>query len=144
MIVQVQPLDATREAATREVRVNTATESGYVLVVEDDDGICDVISTILTDAGYEAVCVQSAERALRLVEGRRPGLVLLDLSVAGPHLDDLIAAYRRDASGRAPIVVMSGHPRARETAAAISADAVLEKPFDILVLLDTVEAAFER
>jgi DNA-binding response OmpR family regulator len=144
MIVQVQPRDRWADEAAREVLVSKADNPGYVLVVEDDDGICDVISTILADAGYEAACAQSAERARRLVEGRQPGLMLLDLSVAGPHLDALIAAYRRPPNGTAPIVIVSGHPRVNDVADTLGADAVLAKPFDVQVLLDTVEAAFER
>jgi DNA-binding response OmpR family regulator len=144
MIVQARPPDTRPEAATREVLVSEADRYGYVLIVEDDDSICEVISTILTDAGYESVCAQSAERALRQVEERRPGLILLDLSVARADLDALLAAYRRSPDDAAPVVVMSGHPRIRDLASEIGTDAVLEKPFDVLVLLDTVEAALER
>lgn len=144
MIVQARPPGVMLEAATREVLVSEATNQGYVLIVEDDDSICEVVSTILADSGYESICAQSAAQALRQVEARRPDLILLDLSVAGADLDALLAANRRDPDEAAPVVVMSGHPRIRERAAEIGADAFLEKPFDVLVLLDTVETAFER
>ena len=58
------------EQATREVLVRVTDDTGYVLVVEDDESICEVVSVILADVGYEAVCAQSAERALRLVVPR--------------------------------------------------------------------------
>lgn len=144
MIVDARRPGATEAVMTREVLVNETAAQGYVLIAEDDDGICDVISTILADAGYESVCARSAREALRLVEGRLPGLMLLDLSVAGPDLDALLAAYRRAPNEAAPVVVMSGYPRIRELAAEIGADAFVEKPFDVLVLLDTVEAALRR
>jgi DNA-binding response OmpR family regulator len=144
MIVQVKPLNDVSTVMTHEVLVSDAEQSGYVLVVEDDASICEVISTILSDAGYASDCAQSAEQALRLVQDRPPGLILLDLSVAGSQLNELVTAYRGLADGTAPIVIMSGHPRARALAAEIGADAFIEKPFDLLVLLDTVEAAFER
>lgn len=144
MIVQARPPGARPGAVKREVLVSKADLHGYVLIVEDDDSICEVISTILEDAGYESACAQSAVQALRLVEERQPGLILLDLSVAGSGVDTLLASYRRPPNETAPIVVMSGHPRIRDLAAEIGADALLGKPFDVLVLLDTVEAAFER
>jgi len=144
MIVQVRPPGAEPAAATSEVLVSKSDPNGYVLVIEDDDSICEVISAILADAGYESICAQSAEQALRLVEERRPGVILLDLSVAGSDLDTVLAAYRRSPGEAAPVVVMSGHPRIRDLAAEIGADAMLEKPFDVLVLLDTVEAALAR
>src|SRR5215211_4085845 len=121
MIVQVRPPDAEPAAATSEVLVSKSDPNGYVLVVEDDDSICEVISTILADAGYESVCARSAERALRLVEECRPGLILLDLSVAGADLDGLLAAYRQSSKEAAPVVVMSGHPRIQDLAAEIGA-----------------------
>jgi two-component system, NtrC family, nitrogen regulation response regulator NtrX len=144
MFVQVRSPGARPAATTSEVLVSDTDTPRYVLVVEDDDGICEVISAVLADAGYESACAQSTEQALRLVEERRPGLILLDLSVVGSDLDALLAAYRRAPGQAAPIVVMSGHPRIRDLAAEIGADAIVEKPFDVLVLLDTVEAAFER
>jgi DNA-binding response OmpR family regulator len=143
MIVQATPLDDRSEVATHEVLVSETEKPGYVLVVEDDASICEVISTILSDAGYASACAQSADQALRLVQERQPGLILLDLSIAGSQLDALVAAYRGTADGTAPIVVMSGHPRIKDLAAEIGADAFIEKPFDLLVLLDTVEGAFE-
>ena len=116
----------------------------YVLVVEDDEGVGEVISTILVDDGYEAVCARSAEEALQLLQDRQPGVILLDLSVAGSHLDELVTAYRRIPNGTAPIIVVSGHPCAGHLAHTIGADRYLEKPFDIVVLLDTVAEALER
>jgi DNA-binding response OmpR family regulator len=144
MMVHTRPLDDRSQVATYEVLVSETAQSAYVLVVEDDASICEVISTILSDAGYASACAQRADQALRLVQERQPDLILLDLSVAGSQLDELVAAYRRTADGTAPIVVMSGHPRVRDLAAEIGADAFIEKPFDLLVLLDTVEAAVER
>jgi DNA-binding response OmpR family regulator len=144
MIDNAQRPTCGTEWPIREVLVSGANTTGYVLIVEDDDGVSDVIATILADAGYEAACARSGEEALGLAQARQPGLILLDLSVAGVHLEKLIAAHRQIQTGRAPIVVMSGHPHGRERAAEIGADAFLEKPFDLLVLLDTVEAAFER
>jgi len=144
MIDNAQRQTCGAERAIREVLVSGTNTTDYVLIVEDDDGVSDVIATILADAGYEAACARSGEEALRLAQARQPGLILLDLSVAGAHLEELLALHRRTPNGLAPIVVVSGHPHGREMAARIRADAFLEKPFDLLVLLETVEAAFGR
>jgi CheY-like chemotaxis protein len=142
MIAEVYRPNRNAEQATHEVLVSETDRSGYVLVVDDDDGICEVMCAILSDAGYEAECARSAGQAIQRARERQPGLILLDISVGGPIVDELVAACRQSPTGPPPIVVMSGHPRLRELAAAIGADAVLEKPFDVLVLLDIVEAAF--
>src|SRR4051794_1083518 len=107
MMTDNRPLSMCSERRMgREVLVSGADTRGFVLVVEDDDGISDVISMILADAGFDSAWVRSGEAALLLARDRQPGLILLDLSVAGAHLEGLIAQYRRTPNGTARIVAM--------------------------------------
>jgi two-component system nitrogen regulation response regulator NtrX len=117
-------------------------KSGYILVVDDDESICDVVAAVLRDEGYEVVCVRSVESALQVVNGRQPRLMLLDLSVANQGGAALVASYRLMENGPGHIIVMSGHVHGEQEASALGADGFLEKPFDILVLLEVVEQAF--
>ena len=52
--------------------------SDYVLVVDDDEAICDLIELALGDEGYEVACCTNPADALRLVARRPSGLILLD------------------------------------------------------------------
>ncbi|MGH2410634.1 MAG: response regulator, partial [Chloroflexota bacterium] len=49
-----------------------------VLVVDDDELICDLVSETLSFEGFEVETAFSGEQALRMLEGTRPNLILLD------------------------------------------------------------------
>ena len=115
-------------------------ESTYILVVDDDESICDVIALILSEEGYEVTSARDGARALRLIAERPPALILLDLSIADRSAEELVAAYRQVASEAASIIVVSGNANVEQRAEAVSADAFLTKPFDLAILLDTVQA----
>ncbi len=119
-------------------------EMGYILVVDDDESICDVIESALTDEGYEVVCARNGENALRVLQERPPALVLFDLVMPDQDGADFIGACRQVPHGAAPLVVVSGMPNLDQIAAQIGADGFVAKPFDLTVFLDTVQAALAR
>jgi two-component system nitrogen regulation response regulator NtrX len=43
-----------------------------VLIVDDEESICQTLTGILTDEGYEVVTAGSGEEALRILERNRP------------------------------------------------------------------------
>jgi CheY-like chemotaxis protein len=116
-------------------------EMGYILVVDDDEGVRDVIELVLADEGYEVVCAGNGGHALRALRERPPALVLFDLVMPDQGGADFIAACRRVPNGDAPMIAVSGLPSLDRVAARIGADGFLAKPFDLTVLLDTVQAA---
>ena len=116
-------------------------EMGYILVVDDDDDICDVIDMALTDEGHEVVCASNGGQALRLLQERRPALVLFDLVMPDQGGADFIQACRRVPNGSVPMLAVSGMPGLDQIATTIGADGFLAKPFDLAVLLERVQAA---
>ena len=116
---------------------------GYILVVDDDESICDVIDAVLTDEGYEVVCARNGAHALRLLQERAPALVLFDLVMPDQSGEDFIAACRQVPNGAAPMIVVSGMPHLDQIAATIGAVRFLTKPFDLTDLLDTVQATID-
>jgi CheY-like chemotaxis protein len=85
-------------------------EMGYILVVDDDDGICDVIEAVLSDEGYEVVCARNGGHALRVLQERVPVLVLFDLVMPDRSGADFIAACRQVPNGSVPMIVVSAMP----------------------------------
>jgi DNA-binding response OmpR family regulator len=57
--------------------------SGRVLVVDDDELICDLVSETLSFEGYAVASAYSGEQALRTLETSRPDLILLDIMMSG-------------------------------------------------------------
>ena len=57
--------------------------SNSILIVDDEQGIREALSSILADEGYEPVAVSSGEECLTLLEERSIDLVLLDVWLDG-------------------------------------------------------------
>ncbi|MFH1857486.1 MAG: response regulator [Candidatus Omnitrophota bacterium] len=50
-----------------------------ILVVDDEQEVCDLLQEFLSKKNYEVLTATEAESALRLVESNRPHMVLLDI-----------------------------------------------------------------
>ena len=54
-----------------------------VLIVDDEQDVCDMLKKYLTKKGYEAIIAQSGEEAITKVREERPHIVLLDIKMPG-------------------------------------------------------------
>lgn len=118
---------------------------GNVLIVEDDPDVRDMLSTLLSMEGFNAVAAEDGLEALHLLRAVRhrapdvPCLVLLDLKM--PRLSG--HEFRRAQLGdpivaSVPVAVMSGAIDLQQRAEALGAVATVPKPIDCDALLDVV------
>jgi CheY-like chemotaxis protein len=109
-----------------------------VLVVDDDDGIRDFVTLVLSDEGYDVVGASNGAAALDALNGPGPDVILLDTRM--PVMDGVAfaQAYRELPSPHAPIIVLTAASDPENIARELAADAVLQKPFDLDDLLDLV------
>src|SRR6185436_1423235 len=85
-----------------------------VLVIDDDQAVCEVFGEFLHEIGHESVIAHTAETALDTLSSERPDAVLLDVCLPGMSgLDFMKLETVRDL--RVPILVISG--RATESQA---------------------------
>lgn len=54
-----------------------------ILVVDDDQAICNMLKKFLTQKGYETSIVLSGEEAITKIKQDRPHMVLLDIRMPG-------------------------------------------------------------
>src|SRR3982074_187638 len=80
----------------------------HLLVVDDEAGIRESLSSILTDEGYDVESAASAEEALERAAAGDIEVVLLDVWL--PGIDGLEALSRLQASPRPPAVIMISGP----------------------------------
>jgi two-component system nitrogen regulation response regulator NtrX len=79
-----------------------------ILVVDDEESICQSLKAILSDEGYQVLVAGSGEEAVKVVEEEMPRLVLLDIWLPGMDgLDTLKAIKKIDA--QTMVIIMSGH-----------------------------------
>jgi CheY-like chemotaxis protein len=113
-----------------------------VLVLEDHASIGGLIAGLLRQEGYRAVRAWDPPEALRLARGRTPDLVLLDLNLQYPDGLDVLKQFRgNDATRRTPIVLVAGCDLNLSTEESNVVDSVVQKPFDIDVMLNAVRKA---
>jgi CheY-like chemotaxis protein len=119
--------------------------SGHVLIVEDDQSTRDMLATLLSTAGFQAVAAEDGLEALhmlRTVKHRAPHtpcLILLDLTMPRLGGNEFRRAQLGDPTvAHVPIAVMSGAVDVEQRAKALGAVATVVKPIDTDRLLDLV------
>jgi DNA-binding response OmpR family regulator len=123
-------------------RAGAAPRRKVVLVLEDHASVGGLIAALLRQEGYRAVRAWDPQEALRLARGRTPDLVLLDLNLAYPDgLEVLRQVRANDSTRRAPIVVVAGGVMALSDEDRALVDEVVQKPFDIDIMLNAVRKA---
>src|SRR5712691_2263750 len=117
----------------------------HLLVVDDEAGIRESLSSILKDEGYHVEAVSSAEEALDRATAGDLEVVLLDVWL--PGIDGLEALSRLQATPRPPAVIMiSGHG-AIETAVRatkLGAFDFIEKPLSLEKIIVLVRNALQQ
>jgi CheY-like chemotaxis protein len=113
-----------------------------ILVVDDDGDACELIATVLGQAGYMVEVAVDGFEALANLAKQRPDLVLTDLQMPGMHGIELIRRVH-EVDGGVPMVLMTGaETRDLCTAAeAYGAVACLPKPINLDELLWTIDCA---
>jgi CheY-like chemotaxis protein len=121
-------------------------DSAWVLVVEDDDDIREMIALILAMRGHEVITARDGLVALeRIRERGRPAGVLLDLRMPRMSGAEFAHALKKEPPlANVPIVVLSGDTHAFETGEVPEAVAYLKKPCDADRLIDEVDRWFMR
>ena len=117
-----------------------------VLIVDDEAAIREVVGAVLEDEGYRPRGAANSDEALREIERRPPGLVLLDIWLEGSALDGVQILERVKALyPEMPVIMFSGHGTIETAVAAIKKGAYdfIEKPFKSDRLLHAIQRAIE-
>jgi CheY-like chemotaxis protein len=111
---------------------------GYVLLVEDNDDIREMMALALQLAGARVVCASNGREALSILQERRaPDIILLDLMMPVMNGWEFSAEVKRDDRlAQVPIVVISA--MGELGAASLRPVDFIPKPVDLDRLLDVV------
>src|SRR6185295_15261909 len=117
-----------------------------ILVVDDEMGIRELLSEILSEEGYEVRLAENASEARAFRTRARPDLVLLDIWMPDTDGVTLLKEWASAGLLTMPVVMMSGHATIDTAVEAtkIGAHSFLEKPITMQKLLKAVEAGLAR
>jgi two-component system, NtrC family, nitrogen regulation response regulator NtrX len=117
-----------------------------ILIVDDEVGIRELLSEILSDEGHDIVLAENAGAARAARNAKRPDLVLLDIWM--PDTDGITLLKEWAAGGQLtmPVVMMSGHGTIDTAVEATRIGAIdyLEKPIALQKLLTAVKRGLQR
>ena len=62
----------------------------YALVIDDQEGICRMVATVLADLGVESAAYMTAKPAIASLDQRRPDVIFLDVALDQSDAIDVI------------------------------------------------------
>ena len=83
-----------------------------VLIVEDEDTICNFMTAILNSNGYRVLKTDSGEEGLAMTASYAPDVVLLDLGL--PDIDGIDVLKKLRKWTKTPVVVVSARGQEQE------------------------------
>jgi DNA-binding response OmpR family regulator len=108
-----------------------------IFIVEDDDGIRELIEFLLVSQQYSVKTFPTARAFNRTVPAEVPDLFLLDIMLPDGNGLDLCKELKKDgATSSVPVVLMSAHA---DISRMEGADDFIAKPFDVDELLQRIE-----
>ena len=107
-----------------------ASRNSRILIVDDDKGICELLSSLVEREGFEALAAGDGEMALKMVRSEDPDLLLLDIIM--PGMDGMeVLRQAKGLDRELPVVLITGYADVSGAVKAMKAGAYdyLPKPF---------------
>lgn len=115
-------------------------ETARILIVDDDEDIRKVLTTILEDEGYIVESVGTARKAMAKTGKKFYNLALIDVRL--PDMEGIELLTRmKDTTPKMRKIIITGYPTLQNAVEAVNrgADAYIIKPFDMKKTLRTIK-----
>jgi FixJ family two-component response regulator len=143
VVFRIDLLDLAEAGVAEKSRV-----SGEVFVVDDDPAVREMLSLVLSGAGYEVICFADGAALLEAARTRYPSCILLDVHIPGKSGLDILRELQAE-EYPAPIFMISGKGDIAMAVSAVKSGALdfIEKPFrgsEIVALLNNAVGVYAR
>jgi DNA-binding NtrC family response regulator len=120
-------------------------EHARILIVDDDESIRTVLSTILSDEGYSVDMARTGKEAVKKSNTKLYNLALIDIRLPDTEGTTLLTRIKKT-SPRMRKIIITGYPSLQNAVGALNngADAYVMKPFDMRKVLATIEEQLEK
>lgn len=122
------------------VKINNNSPRPFLLLVEDEPGIAELLEMVLSDEGYQIVVAANGMAALAELENdpARFKCLITDVFLgSGPTGWD-VAKRARELVPAIPVVYMTGNRGGEWSVNNVPASIMVMKPFDVFQLVATV------
>jgi CheY-like chemotaxis protein len=112
-----------------------------IMVVEDDEGLRDILAVSLESLGYQILQAAHGKEAFSLFqENSDLDLVISDIQMAGGSGLELLKSIKAMGSGTPPVILMTGFSDVNlQQAIAAGAYTIVTKPFKVEVLVEHIQ-----
>ncbi len=132
-----------RDQAVKEKEVNPISveiKKARILVIEDEEGVRNLLSAILKKGGHEVETATSGAQGIEIYEKNEFDLVFTDLGMPGMS-GWQVAEKVKSINGRVPVVLITGWDIRQEASEMKDShvDLIVHKPFDVNQVLNVVQ-----
>ena len=123
------------------------TKPPFILIVEDEEDISNLIQYNLEKVGYNVLSVTSGEEALKVIFKKIPDLILLDIMLPGMDGLELCRSLRKESTlNHVPIIMVTAKGEEHDIVKGLElgADDYINKPFSPKVLKARIQSVLRR
>jgi DNA-binding NtrC family response regulator len=120
-------------------------ENARIIVIDDDESIRKILTTILEEEGYEVDTANTGKEAIRKTNEKVYNLALIDMRLPDIEGIDLLLRIK-DTTPRMRKIIITGYPTIQNAMEAVNrqADAFILKPFDMGKVLQTIREQLKK
>ncbi|MEO5955897.1 MAG: response regulator [Nitrospiraceae bacterium] len=111
-----------------------------ILVIDDEQGIRDLLDTLLRRKGYDVIVSANGQKGLELFLREQPDVIVLDLKM--PGMDGLTVLQQiRSLDPKKPVIILTGAgtPETEQQVRALGGTEFIEKEFSLHRLGDALK-----
>ena len=120
-------------------------ENARILIIDDDENIRKVLTTILEDEGYDVESVDTAKKAIERTRRKSYNLALIDIRL--PDMEGIELLTRmKNTTPKIRKIIITGYPTLQNAVEAVNrgADAYILKPFDMEKVLEEIKDQLKK
>lgn len=115
-----------------------------ILIVEDDNTLCEELSILLENSGYITERIRDFEKVSQQMKDSGADLILLDITLPGENGEALLSDFRKTYD--TPVIMLTSRTGDMDEVLSMSygADDYITKPYNPTVLLLRISAILKR
>ena len=116
-----------------------------ILVIDDDELVCEILKTSLTDAGFSVEVTTEPDSSIKKFREKQFDAVIVDLIMPGKTGTELLETFK-SINPDISVLLVTAHPAVETAQKAIQLNAFdyISKPFELRDLINKAKEAVEK